>query len=272
MMKKLFIAAIFLSLLASAHTALADTCPSTVTNSCPTGQAPYCDNNGVFLTCAQSDNPSSTISNKSQTAGGKLNYVPLEPLPGFPTNVSSPQSLQTVLISYYKILLGFGAMFSVLLLILGGISYMTTEAVGQRVVAKQRIVAALMGMLLLLCSYLILATINPKQLLNLSLSIAPTTITGAQQKSATNNISYQDAIKQVEADRYTASPEAQKAVQQEIQTEEAACSGNGAYIQSLATTGPGGCQNMKIQDDISGTDMKCTPIADGVTGKYCISK
>ncbi|MDB5224694.1 MAG: hypothetical protein JWO43_316 [Candidatus Adlerbacteria bacterium] len=243
--------------------------------------------NASFNTGASSAASGATTVD-AQAVNGKLNYTPLEPLPGFPTNVSDPNNLNDVISAFFKLALGFGAMFAVLLLVLGGISYMTTEAVGQRVAAKQRITAALLGMLLLLCSYLILYTINPN-LLNFNLKLQQSTITGSspvtsmfgakncigdscitqQERDANALIEDAKAGKDVDSAQLDQAKEI-KAGEQVNQV--TSCRNLGGTFSNNINFGSGGkpptCDSGSAQSDMSlGAYTKCENIP---SGGYCV--
>ena len=112
--------------------------------------------------------------------GGKLVYIPLEPLPG--GNTSSYNSLSVYLNLVFKILISIGAMVAIITLVLGGITYMVSEIVDKKSEAKRRIQAALLGLLLLLTCWLILYEINPKLT---QFSLAGIDQPGARTPSAT---------------------------------------------------------------------------------------
>ena len=95
-----------------------------------------------------------------------LEYTPLEPLsPG----VQTYPNIGSYLSSAFGALLTLGALFAVVTFTIGGVVYMTTDAVGQKSGAVERMRASLWGLLLLAASVLILQTINPG-LLNFDLS------------------------------------------------------------------------------------------------------
>jgi len=60
----------------------------------------------------------------------------------------------------YDLGLGIAGVLAVLMIVIAGVKYMTTEAVGSKQDAKEQIQAALLGLLLALASYLILQTID----------------------------------------------------------------------------------------------------------------
>lgn len=113
-----------------------------------------------------------------------LPYIPLEPLPGQPTN-GSP-NFCNLLSLLFKVLIYFGGMVAVLFLVLGGITYMVSEVVDKRSAARERIKAALYGLLLLLVSWIILYTINP-QLVNACNMVQPTQ-TGVYYAQTTDSL------------------------------------------------------------------------------------
>lgn len=93
--------------------------------------------------------------------GENLGYCPLEPIPGL-TLGNAGVDLPTLLSNLFKILFSVGALMAVVMLVLGGISYMVSTVASVKVQAKERLQAALFGLLILAGSYLILITINPQ--------------------------------------------------------------------------------------------------------------
>ena len=99
--------------------------------------------------------------------GGPLQYQPLEPiLPG--SAVPNDAQFASYLNGAITVLITIGAMLAVLWFVIGGVEYMTSEAVGKKSDAVSRMQAALWGLLLLAGAVLILQTINPN-LLNFNL-------------------------------------------------------------------------------------------------------
>jgi hypothetical protein len=109
---------------------------------------------------------------KQATSGGVLNYTPLEPLPGLENVQSGRLNFANLLESFFTILISIGGLLAVLMLIIGGITYMVSDVVHKKTAALKRIQAAIWGILLLVASWLILNTINP-QLLTFSALIRP---------------------------------------------------------------------------------------------------
>lgn len=68
-----------------------------------------------------------------------------------------------------QIFIGIAAVLAMIMIVMGGIEYMTSELVSTKQAGKQRILNAILGLILALGSYAILNTLNP-DLLNVSLS------------------------------------------------------------------------------------------------------
>lgn len=117
------------------------------------------------------------------------NYTVLAPLPG--TLVGPAQGggwqtdLQTYLPGLFNLLIGLSAVFAVLMIVIGGFQYMSTDAIMKKESGKKRIMNAVYGLVLVIGAWLILSTINPN-LLNINLNIqsaptsAPTGTSGGQ--------------------------------------------------------------------------------------------
>jgi hypothetical protein len=106
---------------------------------------------GGSVSAAAGDSPDSKL----------LGYRPLEPIPNL-TLGNASVDLPTLLSNLFRVLFSVGALMAVVMLVLGGISYMTSTVVSIKVKAKERLQAALFGLLILAGSYLILVTINPQ--------------------------------------------------------------------------------------------------------------
>ena len=87
-------------------------------------------------------------------------YVLLESLPGMGEAETGP-GLGVYLQGMYKIGLGIAGILAVVMITIGGVMYMTTEAVGDKSDAKNKINNAIFGLILALSSFLLLKTINP---------------------------------------------------------------------------------------------------------------
>lgn len=98
------------------------------------------------------------------TAFAQQDYTPLRALPG----AEGAQSLQGYLKALFNVGIGIAGILSVLMLMYGGVQYMTTEAFTGKSEAKDIIWRALLGLLLAFTSWIILNTINT-DLLNLDI-------------------------------------------------------------------------------------------------------
>jgi len=147
--------------------------PDPKTNQCPPGTRPI-----------NSSGQAATFTNVPN-----LGYIPLEPLVGEDSKQANFCQLLNLI---FKTLIYLGGMAAVLFLVLGGITYMVSEVVDKRGAARERIKAAVLGLVLLLASWIILNTINP-QLVTACSILNPTTLPGLAAPSTSNQI--QDAEK-----------------------------------------------------------------------------
>ena len=102
--------------------------------------------------------------------GRITNYCMLAPIPGLGTptgdvkgegSVDVASGFSAYLANVIKLFMGIVGVIAVLMLVIGGIEYMSTVSIGEKEGAKTRITNALLGLLLALSSYVILYTINP---------------------------------------------------------------------------------------------------------------
>lgn len=94
-------------------------------------------------------------------AGNSDSYFPLAPLPGT-TDSKGSVNLNTYIPAVFNLTIGIAGVLAVIMIIIGGVEYMTTDAIGGKSDAKGRISNALLGLLLVLISWILLHTINPK--------------------------------------------------------------------------------------------------------------
>jgi hypothetical protein len=120
---------------------------------------------GAVVTCDIPVDPG-TQNTQSQPAkeyctgdNCKLDYQPLEPLPGL--EKAGKLDFVTMLNLVFKILITIGALFAVGTLVVGGIGYMVQDAFEAKDEARRRIRAAFFALILIIGSWLILNTINP---------------------------------------------------------------------------------------------------------------
>ncbi len=112
-------------------------------------------------------------------SGGQCTYVPLEPLPGVN---QTGLDFAGYISAMFRLFITLGALFAVLMLVLAGISWMTSESPLKLTAARERATAALYGLLLLVVCWLILYTINPNLL---RFDLFTTTLNTVAQKNTT---------------------------------------------------------------------------------------
>ena len=115
-----------------------------------------------------------TLKVAAQTAA-PTGYWPLTPLPGM--DPTQPVKAEDYINSIFSILIGLAGVLAVVMIIYGGIQYMSTDAFSGKSEAKSTIQNAFLGLGLAIASYLILNTINP-DLVNIKINIPTQTIPG----------------------------------------------------------------------------------------------
>lgn len=112
-------------------------------------------------------------------ANQTTNYVLLSPInvEGGITNFDSSKTnaLGTYLNKMIQIVIGLAAVMAVVMIVIGGIEYMTSELISGKEAGKDRIQGALLGLLLALGAFTLLFTINP-DLLNTDLKLPDATV------------------------------------------------------------------------------------------------
>lgn len=98
----------------------------------------------------------------------------LSPLPGFEELDADPEVGRYVTVMV-RIFIGIATLLAVIMIVVGGVQYMTTDAIGGKQTARTTITNAILGLLLALGSWVILNTINPN-LLNINFSPGDVTI------------------------------------------------------------------------------------------------
>ncbi len=104
-------------------------------------------------------------------------YTPLTPIPGTTTgncavdssgNLIDPDSCKVPITDYipniFTLLIGLAGVLAVLMIVIGGVQYLSTDAIGGKSEAKEKITNAILGLLLAIGAYIILYTINPNAL------------------------------------------------------------------------------------------------------------
>lgn len=89
-----------------------------------------------------------------------IEYTPLAPIPGYVE--AGATDLATYVEGIFRFGITIAILISVVMIIAGGLEYMTSEAGGKKANAKNRITGAVTGLLLALASFLLLNTINPQ--------------------------------------------------------------------------------------------------------------
>ena len=99
-------------------------------------------------------------------------YYPLSPLPDPSNNgqtqghfdPTKPDGFSSYLNLIIKLFIGICAVLAVIMIVVGGIEYMTSELPGLKSEGKDRIIQAILGLILALGAWTLLNTINPKLL------------------------------------------------------------------------------------------------------------
>ncbi|MCE9585666.1 pilin [Candidatus Nomurabacteria bacterium] len=119
------------------------------------------------------DAPVSINNNATQVNTDTL-YAPLQQLPGVDQTIDTAD--RNSFAKYFNIIInlffGICAVLAMIMIVIGGIEYMTSELVSSKESGKSKITQAIFGLLLALGAYTILNTINP-DLLNISLNGLP---------------------------------------------------------------------------------------------------
>lgn len=118
-------------------------------------------------------------------------YTPLAPLPGT-TNEEGTTDIQTYILGIFKLAIGIAGVLSVLMIIIGGVEYITTDAIQGKSDGKARIQNALWGLVLVLVSWILLYTINPK-LTVFNLNVETTTDTNQDDSQTSESDGYSDS-------------------------------------------------------------------------------
>jgi hypothetical protein len=116
----------------------------------------------------------------------KYQYKLLAPLPGLVGDrVNIANGLGSYLNNLYTAGIAIATGLAVLMIVIGGIQYVSSDAIGGKSDGKQRIQDAIIGLLLAFMSYLLLNTLNP-DLLNNDLKLEETGVSNVSLKSSGN--------------------------------------------------------------------------------------
>lgn len=103
------------------------------------------------------------------------NYTPLVPLPGTVVQGGTTTNLSSYLSGIIKLLIALGGALAILFAIIGGTQYVAASTnPSLKEGAKERLMGALIGLAIILTSYLLLNSINPK-LVQFNLALEPVT-------------------------------------------------------------------------------------------------
>jgi len=103
-------------------------------------------------------------------------YELLAPLPGTDDKLKTSVTLSSYVSTIINLIIIIAGVSSVLMIVLGGFKYMSTDSISGKKEGMDKIKNALIGLILVLASYIILNSINPK-LLDFNLNIKPAEIT-----------------------------------------------------------------------------------------------
>ncbi len=99
-----------------------------------------------------------------------VDYTPLVSLPGTNKAGTSTTDLNSYIPGVYKLSIGVAGVLAVLMIVFGGVEYITSESLGGKKDGKERINNAIIGLILVIGSYAILSTISPS-LLSFNLNV-----------------------------------------------------------------------------------------------------
>ncbi len=130
--------------------------------------------------CAKQKPPMDYDSNTKQCVKKTdLSYTPLAGLPGLPEGQPIDTSQSCAFGNYlniiFKAVIGICAVLALIMIVFGGIEYMTGGTASEKSGGKDKILNAILGLVILLGSYALLNTLNP-QLLNVCLNLKPVEI------------------------------------------------------------------------------------------------
>jgi hypothetical protein len=136
------------------------------------GFGKQCGFSNEAVTSSQQTPPSSSTGTFAPASGGtgssaNNSFKPIVPLP--PNLIqTSGMTLAGYLNAMFRISIMVGSGLAVIMVVMGGFQYILGEAISAKAKGRERIQGALVGLVLLLASYLILYVINP-QILNLDI-------------------------------------------------------------------------------------------------------
>jgi hypothetical protein len=135
----------------------------------------------LVLCCIATSVLSFAFSYSQPKVASAQEYTLLEPIPCIDENgkacgLKDKADLSDYLGYLFRLMIALAVFFAVVVISWAGFEYMTTEAITGKSDARNRIQNAVLGLLLALCSYLILKTIDPR-LIEINTTIPPLTYT-----------------------------------------------------------------------------------------------
>ncbi|MDE2038326.1 MAG: hypothetical protein KGI69_03875 [Patescibacteria group bacterium] len=160
---------------------------------------------------AQTSSGSNPISNSA------AQYTPLEPLPscgqgGCSTSLATSIDFHTYIQNAFSFFIFLSASAAVFMIALGGLQYMTTDSIQGKTAGREKAVNAVYGLLLVLGSYLILRTIDPRLVAIPTTLVAPLNVdykknvtsdffSGLSAQVNQNDQNFQNAMSNIQADQ-----------------------------------------------------------------------
>ncbi len=105
--------------------------------------------------------PKPDTTQKTTAPSSKKSYTSLTDIPGLTQNGTNSNMLATLQF-IFKWGIAVAVLLAILMTIIGGVQYMTTDAMFAKEEGKHKIQSAIMGLLLALSAWIILYTINPR--------------------------------------------------------------------------------------------------------------
>ena len=118
------------------------------------------NSNGYQVTTGLNSGLGTACNGQPYSNNGNIVYCPLEPIPGLDESGNTP--FGTLLSGLFKILITIGSLITIGTFVYAGIVYMTSAVVGNKKDATNRMKASVLGLFVLISSWLILNTINPQ--------------------------------------------------------------------------------------------------------------
>jgi hypothetical protein len=112
------------------------------------------------------------LSAASPVLGAEIQYVPLAPIEGTYDEATGATNLGVYLVGIFKVGVAAAGALAFLIIVWGGFTYLSTDAITGKEEGKERIERAVGGLILALASYIILNSINPA-LVRLDLDFGP---------------------------------------------------------------------------------------------------